>query len=46
MVERWPALAVTGSAVAEVVQPLVVDPEVVGDLVHDGDPHLAHQLLG
>ena len=31
----------SASAVAELVQPVVVDPEVVGDLVHDGDPHLA-----
>ena len=32
-------------AVAELVQAVVVDAEVVGDLVHDGDPHLAHRLV-
>ena len=45
----WPTQprrdAVPRSAVAELVEPVVVDPEVVGDLVHDGDPHLAHQLV-
>ena len=33
------------SAVAELVEPVVVDPEVVGDLVHHRDPHLPDQLL-
>ena len=37
---------VEGSAVAQLVQPVVVDPEVVGDLVDHRDPHLAHQLVG
>ncbi len=36
--------AVARSPVAELVQARVVDPEVVRDLVHDGDPHLAHEL--
>ena len=37
--------AVPRSAVAQLVEPVVVDPEVMGDLVHHGDPHLAHQLV-
>ena len=35
----------SGSGVAEVVQAGVVDAEVVGDLVHDGDPDLLDELL-
>ena len=34
-----------GSGVAEVVQPVVVDAEVVGDLVHDGDADLLDDLV-
>src|SRR5688572_10004634 len=34
-----------GSPPAEIVQAVVVDPEVVGDLVHDGDLDLLDQLL-
>src|SRR6266568_735021 len=32
-------------SVAEVAQLGVVDPEMVGDLVHDRDPHLVSHLL-
>src|SRR5262245_66657087 len=32
-------------AVAELVQPLVVDAEVVGDLVDDGDVHLVDHVI-
>src|SRR5687767_6171692 len=36
-----------GLSPAQLVEPVVVDPEVVGDLVHDRDPNLVdHLLLG
>ena len=34
-----------GSVPAQLVQPLVVDAEVVGDLVHDGDGDLLDHVL-
>ena len=42
----WPICRLSCAlAVAQFVQPVVVDAEVVGDLVHDGDPHLLDHLV-
>ena len=40
-----PGRIVAGLSPAQFVQPVVVDAEVVGDLVHDGDLHFLDHLL-
>src|SRR6476660_8625132 len=43
---RSPRRSGPSSPVAQLVEPVLVDPEVVGELVEDGDADLVLQLLG